>query len=211
VGTGFSPWRPCSCFAGCATFARRGPAPAHQGHGRFRPDSALGKIALASQPDPDLSGFRLMPGGDFAFDTRIQLARRAQRSLDVQYYQIENDETGRYLLRTLRDAAQRGVRVRLLMDDLYTSGEDELLLAWPPRRTSSCASSTRSRPGAAACSSASPPRCSTSSGSTAACTTSCSSPTARWRWRGAETSATSTSRAPRAKTFSTSTPSSPVR
>ncbi len=91
-------------------------------------DTALGRIALASQPDPDLSGFRLMPGGDFAFDTRIQLARRAQRTLDVQYYQIENDETGRYLLRTLRDAAQRGVRVRLLMDDLYTSGEDELLL-----------------------------------------------------------------------------------
>ena len=47
----------------------------------------------------------------------------------MQYYQIDNDETGRYLLRTLRDAAQRGVRVRLLMDDLYTAGEDALLLA----------------------------------------------------------------------------------
>ena len=69
-----------------------------------------------------------MPSGDFALDTRLELARRAERSLDVQYYQIDNDETGRYLLRTLRDAAQRGVRVRLLMDDLYTSGEDELLL-----------------------------------------------------------------------------------
>ncbi|WP_418132900.1 phospholipase D family protein [Variovorax sp. 375MFSha3.1] len=114
-------------FAGCATLPDEAPRPPTKTIA-VSADTALGKIALASQPDPDLSGFRLMPGGDFAFDTRIQLARRAQRTLDVQYYQIENDETGRYLLRTLRDAAQRGVRVRLLMDDLYTSGEDELLL-----------------------------------------------------------------------------------
>ncbi|SFP84974.1 phospholipase D family protein [Variovorax sp. 770b2] len=114
-------------FAGCATLPDEAPRPPTRTIA-VSADTALGKIALASQPDPDLSGFRLMPGGDFAFDTRIQLARRAQRTLDVQYYQIENDETGRYLLRTLRDAAQRGVRVRLLMDDLYTSGEDELLL-----------------------------------------------------------------------------------
>lgn len=91
-------------------------------------DTTLGKLAREAQPDQDLTGFRLMPGGDFALNTRLELARRAQRTLDVQYYHIENDETGRYFLRTLRDAAQRGVRVRLLMDDLYTSGEDTLLL-----------------------------------------------------------------------------------
>ncbi|MGJ3702929.1 phospholipase D family protein [Variovorax sp. AFSI2.2] len=113
--------------AGCATLPDEAPRPPTRAMA-VSADTALGKIALAAQPDLDLSGFRLMPGGDFAFDTRIQLARRAQRTLDVQYYQIENDETGRYLLRTLRDAAERGVRVRLLMDDLYTSGEDELLL-----------------------------------------------------------------------------------
>ncbi|CAN5212138.1 phospholipase D family protein [soil metagenome] len=90
--------------------------------------TTLGRIAAESLPDPDLSGFRLMPSGGFALSARLELARRAERSLDVQYYQIEDDETGRYLLRQLRDAAARGVRVRLLMDDLYTSGEDELLL-----------------------------------------------------------------------------------
>ena len=95
---------------------------------RVSADTTLGRIAQAASPDPDLSGFRLMPGGDFALSTRLELARRAERTLDVQYYHIENDETGRYFLRTLRDAAQRGVRVRLLMDDLYTSGEDALLL-----------------------------------------------------------------------------------
>ena len=89
----------------------------------------LGRIAQASSPDAELSGFRLMPGGDFALHTRLELVRRAERSLDVQYYEIKDDATGRTFLRALRDAARRGVRVRLLLDDLYTAGADELLLA----------------------------------------------------------------------------------
>ena len=92
--------------------------------------TALGRIALESAPDKELSGFRLMPLGTFSYDTRIQLARRAQETLDVQYYHLENDETGRWLLRALRDAARRGVRVRLLLDDLYTGGQDPLFLAF---------------------------------------------------------------------------------
>ena len=92
--------------------------------------TTLGRIAQASTPAPDLSGFRLMPLGLFSLDARVQLARRAEVSLDVQYYHLENDETGRWLLRALRDAALRGVRVRLLIDDLYTSGQDELFLSF---------------------------------------------------------------------------------
>jgi len=76
---------------------------------------------------PDHSGFRPLPEGEFAFDARIALARQAERSLDVQYYLIQNDPIGRRLLRELGDAAQRGVRVRLLIDDMYAAGEDELL------------------------------------------------------------------------------------
>jgi len=91
--------------------------------------TALERIAKASRADPEQSGFRLMPTGQFALQARLELARHAQRTLDVQYYQIHDDQTGRYLLRTLRDAAQRGVRVRILIDDLYTAGEDPLLLA----------------------------------------------------------------------------------
>ena len=63
-----------------------------------------------------------------ALDTRMALARSAQRSLDLQYYVIHDDEVGRHLLRTVREAALRGVRVRLLLDDLYTAGMDPLLL-----------------------------------------------------------------------------------
>ena len=94
------------------------------------PDTALGKLAQQAAPDEDSSGFRLMPLGPFSLDTRVELARRAQVSLDVQYYHFEADETGRWLIRALRDAALRGVRVRLLLDDLYTGGHDTLFLAF---------------------------------------------------------------------------------
>ncbi|WP_179106892.1 phospholipase D family protein [Variovorax sp. KK3] len=72
------------------------------------------------------SGFRLMlgPGG---LDARLALMRGAQRSLDLQYYHLHDDATGRLVLRELRDAARRGVRVRLLLDDLYTDGLEPLL------------------------------------------------------------------------------------
>ncbi len=54
--------------------------------------------------------------------------RSSPQSLDVQYYLIANDKTGRLLLRNLRDAARRGVRVRLIVDDLYTTGGDPLFI-----------------------------------------------------------------------------------
>ena len=91
-------------------------------------DTPLGRIAKASTLDPEQSGFRLMPTGQFALQARLELARRAERTLDVQYYQIHDDRTGRFLLRTLRDASERGVRVRLIIDDLYTAGQDPLLI-----------------------------------------------------------------------------------
>ncbi|HXA48546.1 MAG TPA: phospholipase D family protein [Burkholderiaceae bacterium] len=94
-------------------------------------ESALGKIALASTPadNVDQSGFRLIPLGSFAFNTRIELIRRAQHTLDLQYYVIANDESGRMLFKELTAAAARGVRVRLLVDDLYTTGQDQTLLS----------------------------------------------------------------------------------
>ena len=93
------------------------------------PSTMLAKIAAASTPPEEHSGFRLMPLGVYSLDARIQLAQRAQRSLVVQYYQLENDPVGRLLLRTLREAAMRGVKVRVLVDDLYTVKSQQLLLA----------------------------------------------------------------------------------
>jgi putative cardiolipin synthase len=92
------------------------------------PGTELGRIALASAPDDTRSGFRLLSWSAQSLAARIELVRRAQVSLDVQYYVIHDDQTGRHLLRALRDAAERGVRVRLLVDDLYTAGLDPVLL-----------------------------------------------------------------------------------
>ena len=90
--------------------------------------TTLGRIAAEFPDDKDLSGLRALPQSVFALDTRLELIRRAQVSLDLQYYLLGNDKTGRLILRSLRDAAQRGVRVRLLLDDLYTAPIDPLLL-----------------------------------------------------------------------------------
>ena len=113
--------------AACATLPEPAPMPPTRAVvASERTD--LGRIALAARPEVELTGFRLLPAGDDALATRLELVRRAEVSLDVQYYQIVDDATGRSFLGALRDAALRGVRVRLLIDDLYTAGEDELLL-----------------------------------------------------------------------------------
>jgi putative cardiolipin synthase len=90
----------------------------------------LARIAEASTPPAQraLSGFRILPTGDHSLDARIALARRATRSIDAQYYQVHADAVGHRFLRELRDAAARGVRVRLLIDDFYTTGLDAMFV-----------------------------------------------------------------------------------
>ena len=82
-------------------------------------ETRLARIAAVSTPPPPESGFRLLHSGTLALDARIALIRGAERSLDVQYYEIAADNTGRGFLAELRTAAGRGVRVRLLVDDLH--------------------------------------------------------------------------------------------
>jgi cardiolipin synthase C len=80
------------------------------------------------------SGFILLDSADAAFSSRLSLIDAAQRSLDLQYYAIHADATTEILLKRLRDAARRGVRVRILMDDFNTVGKDAqvLRLAFEP-------------------------------------------------------------------------------
>jgi putative cardiolipin synthase len=62
-----------------------------------------------------------------AFAARVLLARAAERSLDVQYYIWQDDVSGRLLFRELLEAAARGIRVRLLLDDNGVAGLDATL------------------------------------------------------------------------------------
>ena len=90
--------------------------------------TALGRIARDSVTGRASSGVRLLTSGDEALASLIALSDRAQRTLDIQYYLIHADESSRLLLHHLRLAADRGVRVRLLVDDLNTAGEDRRFL-----------------------------------------------------------------------------------
>jgi putative cardiolipin synthase len=74
-----------------------------------------------------LSGIYALPGARDAFAARMLLAERADKSLDVQYYIWRADMSGCLLLDALSRAADRGVRVRLLLDDHNTAGLDEML------------------------------------------------------------------------------------
>ncbi|WP_261171119.1 phospholipase D family protein, partial [Bordetella pertussis] len=78
---------------------------------------------------PGLSGFHVLGDAQDAFAARMLLARAATRTLDVQYYIWRNDMTGTLLLQALHAAAERGVRMRLLLDDNGISGLDDALAA----------------------------------------------------------------------------------
>jgi putative cardiolipin synthase len=91
--------------------------------------TALGRIAAQSLPSGVSAGFRALPASALAMDARLALTRGAERTLDLQYYLLKDDATGRTWMRAVRDAAARGVRVRLLVDDLYTAGSSGLLHA----------------------------------------------------------------------------------
>jgi len=74
------------------------------------------------------SGFLLLGGPQAAYGSRLALIEGAQKTLDLQYYAIHADASTGRLLRGLRSAAERGVRVRVLLDDFHTTGRDALVL-----------------------------------------------------------------------------------
>jgi phosphatidylserine/phosphatidylglycerophosphate/cardiolipin synthase-like enzyme len=112
-----------SVLAGCAGLPRhvqKTPSVALQ-----HPETTtLGRIVAADELGKNLSGFRLLSSGEAALASLIALADHAERTLDIQYYIIHEDESTRTLLHHVRLAADRGVRVRVLVDDLNTAGED---------------------------------------------------------------------------------------
>jgi len=74
------------------------------------------------------SGFVLLGGPQAAYGSRLALIENAQKTLDLQYYAIHADASTGRLVRGLRAAAERGVRVRILLDDFHTIGRDALVL-----------------------------------------------------------------------------------
>jgi putative cardiolipin synthase len=91
-------------------------------------DTRLGRaIAEAPRARPGQSGQIPLSNPRKAFAARVVLARAADRSLDIQYYIWHRDTTGYLMLAELWDAAERGVRVRMLLDDNGIGGLDPIL------------------------------------------------------------------------------------
>ena len=92
-----------------------------------RLDSALGIPSTSSKTD--VSHIYLLNDAHEAFVARAALIESADHTLDLQYYIWHNDISGKLLFNLIHRAAERGVRVRLLLDDNNTNGMDDLLLA----------------------------------------------------------------------------------
>src|SRR5450830_1729119 len=114
-------------LAGCAAL----PSLEGRSASTVMADTKHTQLATAIAPmvaqHPGVSGIYPLVDGRDAFAARALLAAAAQRSLDVQYYIWHKDITGTLLFDALRQAAERGVRVRLLLDDNNTAGLDQTL------------------------------------------------------------------------------------
>jgi putative cardiolipin synthase len=86
--------------------------------------AAQALFAEVVEKHPGMSGFYLLASGEAAFKTRISLTRIAEKTIDAQYFIWQADATGRLMAQQLMQAAERGVRVRLLLDDIHTGSRD---------------------------------------------------------------------------------------
>lgn len=108
----------------CATFN----APREPSQALPAADSAFGRsIKAQAAPYKGQSGFRLLSDSGEAFTARAELIRNAQSSLDLQYYIVHDGISTRMLVEELLKAADRGVRVRILLDDLTSAGQDQVI------------------------------------------------------------------------------------
>jgi putative cardiolipin synthase len=113
-------------LAGCASAVRDGDKAAESA--LQRGDTTLGRrIAPALAAHPGQTGMRLVSSNLDAFALRVLGARQAEVSLDLQYYIWHDDLTGRLLAGELVRAADRGVKVRLLVDDMDVRKRDAAL------------------------------------------------------------------------------------
>ena len=116
-----------SLLSGCATLPpldNRGASQAIEAPAGSSLRAAIDPLAATH---PGLSGIRPLRTSPDAFAARIALIDAASSSLDVQYYIWHDDMIGRFMFDALRRAADRGVRVRLLLDDTNTKGLDGTL------------------------------------------------------------------------------------
>ncbi len=93
------------------------------------PQTPLGQISGHVLDPAQPSSFRLLESGRAALAARLALADRARKTLDLQYYLFHSDTSGQLLVESLLRAADRGVRVRILLDDVDTAESEQAIIA----------------------------------------------------------------------------------
>nr|BFD38515.1 phospholipase D family protein [Pseudomonas sp. FFPRI_1] len=111
-------------LAGCATLE----VPYQPSQALPASDSSFAQsIRAQAAPYQGRSGFRLLPNSTEAFMARAELIRNAQSSLDLQYYIVHDGISTRMLVDELLKAADRGVRIRILLDDTTSDGLEQII------------------------------------------------------------------------------------
>lgn len=113
-------------LGGCTSVSPHAPRPISQTfvpHGGSPLQAWSASLALAREE----SAFRLITTGRDALAARLALIDQAAGSIDMQYYMVRDDSSTQLLIHHLLQAADRGVRVRLLVDDIYGLKRDLVL------------------------------------------------------------------------------------
>jgi cardiolipin synthase C len=118
-------------LAGCATLPPGSEYPKITTVALAHPEETIlgAQFASLARNHDGYSGYRIITLGVDGFLTRAQMIGAAERTLDLQYYIFRGDQTGRLLTEALLRAADRGVRVRILLDDGDTLPGDEQIMA----------------------------------------------------------------------------------
>lgn len=114
-------------LGGCASLPPGSDFPKHASSALANPEQTRlgGQFQNAAREHNGNSGFRIIPVGADGFLVRIQMINAAVRTLDLQYFIFRGDDTGKLLTEAVLHAADRGVRVRILIDDGETVASDD--------------------------------------------------------------------------------------
>src|SRR5512141_692552 len=117
--------------AGCASLPPGSDAPKTVSSALAHPEETkLGRqFDSAARANRGNSGFRMLAAGVDGFLARVQMANAAERTLDLQYYILRGDDTGKLLADAVLRAAERAVRVRVLIDDADKAAGDDAIVA----------------------------------------------------------------------------------
>lgn len=85
------------------------------------------KFSPLLKKHPNKTGFFLLADGIDAFAVRTALIKKAQNKIDIQYYMVHDDQSGQAFFKVVKQAADRGVKIRVLIDDIHLSSESHVI------------------------------------------------------------------------------------